>query len=111
MWYLFDEGQSIGQQGMEGGIILLDEEHSGGARITLEEGGFRPFSITCGIYGWMVHTCFFSSHEMARQQYELMKVDLANLLDLIPNHDEDNFEDKNRPILQGIRQFIEGKYP
>ena len=41
----------------EGGVILRELEHPDGARIALERGGaVSPFAITCGIYGWMVHT-------------------------------------------------------
>jgi hypothetical protein len=35
------------------------------ARITLERDGHQPFAITCGSYGWMVHTSFFSGEEEA----------------------------------------------
>jgi len=46
-------------RGSEGGVIVRDEEHALGARITLETGcGIAPYAITCGIYGWMMHTCF-----------------------------------------------------
>ncbi|HEX8118016.1 MAG TPA: hypothetical protein VF521_12155, partial [Pyrinomonadaceae bacterium] len=83
-WYSFDGGRSIGQTGSEGGRILRDEEHSDMARITLERGGYRPFSITCGIYGWMVHTRFFADEAEAQNAFEEMKHGLANILNIIP---------------------------
>ena len=59
-WHPFEDGASIGQAGSEGGVIVRDDEHPWGARITLErDGGFAPFALTCGIYGWMVHTRWF----------------------------------------------------
>jgi hypothetical protein len=45
-WTKFEEGQTIGQKGSEGGIILVDEEIRSSARITLEEeGDIAPYSI------------------------------------------------------------------
>ena len=35
-WFQFEEGHSIGQTGSEDGVILRDEEHVDGARVTLE---------------------------------------------------------------------------
>ena len=77
-----DDGATIGQAGSENGVILLDEEHPYGARITLEEGGsFGPFSITCGVYGVMVHTRFFGGEAEGRQAYEAMKPGLASIVE------------------------------
>jgi hypothetical protein len=41
---------TIGTIGSEGGVIVRDEEHPDGARITLEAVQGRPYSfaITCG---------------------------------------------------------------
>lgn len=49
VWYSFDEGRSIGLRGTEEGVIIRDDEHPEGARITLERDGRTPFAITCGI--------------------------------------------------------------
>ena len=60
-WYPFDKGVTVGQEGSEDGVILRDEEHPCEARITLERRvTAAPFAITCGIYGCMLHTRFFS---------------------------------------------------
>jgi hypothetical protein len=80
-WKPFNEGRTIGTIGSERGTILLDDEHSGGARITIEEGGhIAPFSITCGIYGWMVHTRFFATEVEARRECAEMKPALSALI-------------------------------
>ena len=51
-WHAYGNGTSTGMKGSEGGTIVLDEEHSDGARITLEQGGHTaPWAITCGVYG------------------------------------------------------------
>jgi hypothetical protein len=72
-WAPYGGGESVGDTGSEGGIIIRDEVHRGGARITLErDGRIAPFSITCGIYGWMVHTAFFGSLNEADERFGRM---------------------------------------
>ncbi|HEX3126304.1 MAG TPA: hypothetical protein VH394_03145 [Thermoanaerobaculia bacterium] len=85
----YDEGRSVGLVGSEEGVILLDDEHTDGARITLERDGHTaPFSITCGVYGWMVHTRFFGEEAEARGQFDAMKVALSDLVRLnVPEAD------------------------
>ena len=83
-WQPFRSGASVGERGSEDGIILQDDEHVGGARITLEHGGHTaPFSITCGIYGMMVHTRFFSDEAHARVQYLEMRSAIGVILQLL----------------------------
>jgi len=66
MWYIFDNSNSIGKRGSEGGIILSDFENKNGARITIEQDGdIAPFSVTIGIYNLLFHTYFCSSEEEA----------------------------------------------
>ena len=60
---------------------MLDEEHSAGARITLEQGGdVAPWSITCGVYGLMFHTRFFANRLTADGEYTAMKSALAAIM-------------------------------
>ena len=87
-WHQFDGGRDLGQRGSEGGVILRDDEHPYGSRITLERGGDRPFSITCGIYGWMVHTRFFTKQEKAHHAFDEMKAGLVEILNIIPTTDK-----------------------
>ena len=73
-WSSYNEGKSIGEICSEQGEILLDEENSFGARITLEKNGsIAPFSITIGIYGLMFHTDFYSSSENAKNEFKNFK--------------------------------------
>jgi hypothetical protein len=84
-WRPFEAGQTLGTRGSESGVILLDEENEAGARITLEQrrafpGSRRPpFAITCGVYGGMMHTCFFGEEAEARESYAAMKPRLVAL--------------------------------
>lgn len=73
-------------RGSEGGVIIRDDEHDLGARITLErDAATSPFAITCGVYGWMVHTAFFANEQEALQAYEAMRDDLIALMANIPD--------------------------
>ncbi len=109
-WYDFDEGYSIGTSGHDGGLIVRDEEHQSGARMTLEEdGSFAPFSITCGIYGWMFHTRYFSEEAEAAEEFELMKNDLDEILESFSSEDDAD-EDTLNAISEEISEFVE-KYP
>jgi hypothetical protein len=98
MWHAFGQGQSLGTQGSEGGVIVWDEEHERGARITLERGGqTAPWSITCGIYGCFLHTAFAASEVEARDKYSAMKRDLVAILE----------ENPSSPCYEKLRLFAD----
>ncbi len=107
-WYPFEGGRTVGQRGPENGVILQDEEHANGARITLECGcSAAPFAITCSIYGWMVHTRYFPTEESAQQAFKEMKFELANILRLIPNENDPEAETKLQVVGKMLLDFIE----
>jgi hypothetical protein len=81
-WFEYGDGSSIGNVGAEGSVILRDEEHESGARVTLKRGS-NYVSVSCSIYGWMDHTRFFSSVTEAQREYLLMKPLLANMVENI----------------------------
>ncbi|MBA3313926.1 MAG: hypothetical protein H0T47_11665 [Planctomycetaceae bacterium] len=82
-WAPMDGGWTIGTAGSEGGIILRDDEHPLGSRITLERGGSTaPFAVTCGIYGSMFHTAFAGTEAEASAKYDAMRNRLSELLAL-----------------------------
>lgn len=111
MWSLFDSGGSIGEQGSENGIIIRDGEHVDGARITLERDGWiAPFSITCGIYGWMVHTRYFSREDEAQQEFDKMQVSLDEILSLIPLLEDPALDAKMEAAKEAVSDFVE-QYP
>ena len=86
--------------------MVRDEEHSLGARISLEhECRVAPFAITCGIYGWMLHTRYFWSEDKAETQYEAMRDALAALLEAA---DETADVDGGRQVMmEGVSKFVE----
>ena len=89
--------------------MVHDEEHLLGARITLERAAsIAPFSITCGIYGWMMHTRFFSSEAEAQSQYDLMKQSLSALLEAAEQTAA--VDGGHKVLMDGIEKFV-GEYP
>jgi len=93
--------------GSEGGKVRLDEEHPLGARITLEEGGaIAPWSITCGIYGWMCHTVFCGSEAEGRATVQRMKTGLDAIMDMIPPEDSPDADMKASAVVDAIEEFV-----
>jgi len=106
-WLPFDDGASIGLVGSEGGTILRDDEYRGDARITLERGGYAPFSITCGVYGWMVHTRFFSTLAEAERDYARMQPELAAIVDSQPLAADPDVDAKMDAVIAAIGRFVD----
>ena len=67
-----------GTVGSEGGLILDDEEYAHSCRITVEK-CLDCFTITCGVYGSMVHTVFCG--ENYKEIYDAMKKELQEFID------------------------------
>jgi hypothetical protein len=106
-WFPIDDGKTIGEKGSENGVILLDEEFSLGARITLERDGYTPFAITCGIYGALVHTIFFSDENDARRAYNEIKLELEELINQLPLDNDPDYQVKLEIIYKAIRAFVD----
>lgn len=104
-WYPFEHRESIGETGSEGGKILRDEEHSDGARVTLEQVKDDRWPITCGIYGWMVHTRFFLEAN-AQTGFNETERELGKILALIPLENEAN-DERMRVVQDAIGTFVE----
>ena len=74
----WNELDTIGTEGSEGGSIVRDEEYRGVCRITLEQCADRC-AITCGVYGAMVHTVYCGADHDA--VYNAMKTDLQAFME------------------------------
>jgi hypothetical protein len=99
------------ERGTEGGVIVLDHEHGLGARITLEQfDGGAGGAITCGVYGWMVHTRFFDSEAEALQAFDAMKIDLDAILQRIPLKTDPDLDNRMTATSEEMSAFV-GKYP
>jgi hypothetical protein len=111
VWLPFDGGSSIGREGSEEGIIVRDETHPHGARITLERDLLLvPFAITCAIYGWIMHTRYFATEAEAQQAFDEMKPELAKILSLIPAAGDPEADAAFPAIVRALDDFIE-RYP
>ncbi len=99
-WHKYDEGKSINNVSTEGGMILRDEEHELGARITIKRG--KDFlSVSGHIYGWIDHTRFFSSIHEAEREYDAMKNALGEMMNLIESVDS-----KDIKVWEAISEFV-----
>ena len=99
-WSAYDNGRSIGKLSAEGGLVMRDEEHSGGARITFKRGS-GYISVSCNLYGWVDHTRFFGTASDAQREYVAMKAALITVLNVI---NTDNV--KEIKIWEAISEFV-----
>jgi hypothetical protein len=107
-WVAYDEGDTLGEAGSEGGVILRDEEYRGSARITLERTGmFGGAAVTCGLYGWMVHTRYFADHAEAAREYELMQGELAALADAQPRETDPDRDARIDEVGEALGRFLD----
>ena len=99
------------ETGTEGGVIVRDDVHDDGARITLEKlAGETNYAITCGIYDWMVHTRFFNTKLAAYHAFEAMKNDMDAIIAAIPLKNDPERERKMDVASQTMSRFVD-KYP
>ena len=97
-----------GSRGTEGGVVVRDEEHPAGARITLEHDcASAPWTITCGMYGWFFHTRFFGIERIAVNEYNLMRGELEALLALVPNEIDPGIDEKMVAVGKAVEQFVD----
>lgn len=107
-WQPMDGGATLGQRGTEGGVILRDDEHPWGARITLEEPGMlAPFGITCGVYGWFGHTRWFSTRDDAERDFAAMRDALGAILRIIPLEKDPEVAAKRDAVGAAFERFTD----
>ena len=103
-WAAYDGGRSIGKTSAEGGLIMRDEAHPGGARITFKRGN-AYITISCNLYGWVDHTRFFGTSSDAQREYVAMKEALITVLDVINTEGV-----KEIKVWEAISEFVR-KFP
>jgi len=107
-WHPFEDGKTLGEPGSEGGIIVRDEEHVDGGRVTLErDGGTAPWAIVCGIHGWMTHTRLIEPGEEAEREFGEIKTELERLMAMIPMEGEPEMEAKGHAAVDALGDFLE----
>ena len=108
-WCAFEKGETLGKSGSECGIIIWDEEHPDGARMTIESNGHvAPFSITLGIYGWIFYNVFFNTLEETRDTFQRMKPEIEGILELTKQDMPE--ATKKRNVDAAIKELIK-RYP
>lgn len=99
-WVAYDDGRSIGTVSSEDGVILRDDEHPAGARITLKRGN-KYVLVSCSLYGKMDHTRFFVTVSEAQREYNAMKSainDVINAIELAGS--------KELKVWEAISEFV-----
>lgn len=110
-WLAYEEGNTIGLKGVQGGTIIRDELYNGGARMTLERDCLRvPYAITTSVYGLGDHTRFIADEPTAIHEYEKMRAEVAQLADLMPGDDEADDADTLDAAQLAFDAFSE-RYP
>jgi hypothetical protein len=115
-WYPYEQGQTIGQIGPEGGYVLRDEEYGdpddpedADARLTIEQGKADApgFPVTASLYGWMYHTVRYPAQEAAEAAYAAMREELERLRELLP-YEEDGpkkIQEKAAALTEAVSAF------
>lgn len=99
-WINYKNGSTIGTTSAEGAVILRDEEHERGGRVTLKQG--ETFvSVSCHIYGKIDHTRFFNSVPEAQRDFIVMKNVLGSILDDILGTGADEIK-----VWEAIADFV-----
>ena len=104
-WTQFNNGDTLGHRGSEGGTIIRDEMFPDGARITLEKNTkTAAFAITCGIVNWLVHTVYLSTEESAQRTFELIKSDLESMMRYVNR--EPFISEDSMLLVEQLKDFI-----
>ena len=83
-WELFEGGQHIGSMTEEGRVVVYDEEHADGARITIERCKDETFCITCSIYRALFFvTIPYATAEEARASYAIMREEIGQAVEML----------------------------
>lgn len=98
MWRAFKKGRTATGHGSIDGVVVLDEMHPKGARITLvRDGSAAPWSITCEIAGTFAHTATAASEDEARRKYSAMQHDLQAIME----------DSSSTPCYEKLRLFAD----
>jgi len=112
IWQTYEDGATIGQTGLVGGIITRDEElgdpeepEDADARVTLEA---LPdgFAVTVNLYGgWLQETARFESESGAQSAFDAAKPALFHLADRIPGEDDAEMDAAVEALNREIAAF------
>jgi len=85
---------------------MRDDDYADAARITLERDcPTALFALTCAVYGWWMHTRYFTDLDGAEAEYEHMKRALAAIVAIIPDVNAPDLEKQLRIVAAAIRNL------
>lgn len=107
VWSDFRDGACLGGRGTNNGAVILDKACSLGARVTLEEGGEYPWTVTCGVAGAVfVHSMRASSRQDAEAMAYAAMEDIGDFLERM-EADDVSQADAIRFAAQWIAAFTD----
>ena len=99
-WIPYHDGITVGTKGPQGDVILLDEVHPDGARMTIKR-GTKYISVSCNINNWINHTRFFDKVRDAKREFTVMKISILEVTELLKTPDVNQIK-----IWEAISNFV-----
>ncbi|MBO5354527.1 MAG: hypothetical protein J6B09_00495 [Clostridia bacterium] len=84
-WISYKNGGTLGEQGLQGGVIVFDEELADHCRLTVEKMSDGSYIRICDIYAVSFRFSFFTDEVKALESCEELKKDMAEWIYLHPN--------------------------
>ena len=107
-WLPFEGGNTIRTKGSEEGIIIIDIEHTEGARITVEKDSrIAPFAITMGIYGLMFHTHFEGTKEASEKYVGVSQNRINKILAMYETSNEKRDESWRTELDCRLKELVD----
>jgi len=99
-WLPYKDGITIGAKGPEGDVILMDQAHPIGARMTIKAGA-EYVSVSCNIHNWIDHTRFFGTAFEAKRELANMEDALSEVIGLLAAKEVDKIK-----VWEAISNFV-----
>lgn len=99
-WLPYNDGATIGTEGPQGDVILMDDVHVDGARMTIKR-GVKYVSVSCNINNWINHTRFFDKLRDAKREAAVMKISILEVTDLLKTPEINQIK-----IWEAISNFV-----
>lgn len=106
MWRPYRNGETLGERGFYGGIIVRDEERDPGVRVVLERDcEDSPWNVACSIEGVFFYLRPVDSEEEA--EYPVMLESLDAITELLPQEGDPEADTRMEAIQEMLDQFMD----